>query len=230
VLGWPNAGKSSLFNALCGRAGALVSHHPGTTRDYLTAELDLDGVRCRLVDTAGIETEPCGEDNDVCLAAQTATAEKEKHARVHILCLDGSRPPNTWERAEVDRGTECRRLVAWTKADLGRQHDFLPHALRTSSATGEGLVALAARVREAIRETGIEGEDMVPGTAARCRESLRMASACLRRALGLVETRAGEELVAAEVRGALDELGKVVGAVHTEDVLERVFSRFCVGK
>jgi tRNA modification GTPase len=71
---------------------------------------------------------------------------------------------------------------------------------------------------------------VVPGTAARCRESLRLAAECVGRACHLLQANLGEELVAAEVRVALDELGRVVGAIYTEDLLDRVFSRFCVGK
>ena len=83
--------------------------------------------------------------------------------------------------------------------------------------------------RAALAATG-SGLGAVAGTAIRCRESLRLAAECLGRAQGLVQQRSGDELGATEVRVALEELGKVVGAVYTDDLLDRVFSRFCIGK
>jgi tRNA modification GTPase len=107
---------------------------------------------------------------------------------------------------------------------------FFPRSIATSSLTGEGIDALRAGLRDAVLTLGASGGDMVPSTAVRCGESLRLAADSLDRARKLVDRRMGEELVAAEIRVALDELGKVVGAVYTDDVLDRVFSRFCIGK
>jgi tRNA modification GTPase len=103
-------------------------------------------------------------------------------------------------------------------------------AIATSSVTGEGLVPLKRELAAAVRVArGGDGE-VVAGTAVRCGESLRLAAESLGRARQILADGGGEELVAAELRVALDQLGLVVGAVYTEDVLERVFSRFCVGK
>jgi tRNA modification GTPase len=100
----------------------------------------------------------------------------------------------------------------------------------TSSFTGEGIDELRQQIAEAVLAARWTASDVVPGTAARCGESLRLTAECLARARDLVRADLGEELIAAEVRLALDELGRVVGAVYTEDLLDRVFSRFCVGK
>ncbi len=86
------------------------------------------------------------------------------------------------------------------------------------------------RLREAVLALSASHGDVVAGTAVRCQESLRLAAACTARALGIVGSGCAEELVAAEVRAALEELGKVVGAIYTDDILDRVFSRFCIGK
>ncbi len=264
LVGWPNTGKSSLFNALLERTGALVSEHPGTTRDYLTAELNLDGgVRCLLVDTAGLEPAAAATEGSVRQAAQEAASEQARLAQVRLLCLESTRPLNAWEEAQLAHGVGGQ-LVVLTKCDLswpresmtaereneapaepkapgesgrlsgrfalpgGQMPPGWPEtAIATSSVTGEGIGPLRERIAAAVLAgRGVEGE-VVAGTAVRCAESLRLAAESLGRARGVL---AGEELVAAEVRLALDELGKVVGAVYTEDVLERVFSRFCVGK
>jgi len=226
LVGWPNAGKSSLFNALLGGTGALVSRHPGTTRDYLTAEIDLDGLACLLVDTAGVETDP---SDAVRRAAQNASRDQSRAAHVEILCLDSTRPLNGWEREQLaDEPTSRVRVL--TKTDSPRRVEPVERALPTSVVTGKGIDDLRDRLRQVALEAGQGGAGVVAGTAARCRESLRRSAESLARALALAAGREGEELVAVEIRLALDELGKVVGAVYTDDVLDRVFRRFCIGK
>jgi tRNA modification GTPase len=258
LVGWPNTGKSSLFNALAGRMGALVSEHPGTTRDYLTAELDLDGAKCLLVDTAGVDRAAQGPDADLRRAAQAASDEQSRAADLRVLCIDATRPLNRWEREEL-AGDAPGCIVVLTKIDLagakpGHRSDSgervgcvkrtisfvaqtrgafpAPYgrAIATSSLTGEGIDALRDRLRDAVLTLAASGGDVVASTAVRCGESLRLAAGSLDRARQLVDRRMGEELVAAEVRIALEELGKTVGAVYTDDVLDRVFSRFCIGK
>jgi tRNA modification GTPase len=242
LVGWPNVGKSSLFNALSRRAGALVSEHPGTTRDYLTAELDLDGVKCQLIDTAGMgpeEGRPVavgdGSHNSASHsieeAARAAAAEQSRLAHVRILCIESPRPPNDWERGQLEQAAGNVHLVALTKIDLGSPDTRKWHtAVPTSSMTGEGIDRLRDELRDAVLTAGACGAEAVAGTAVRCRESLRLAGESLQRARQIVLGGSDEELVAAELRVALDELGKVVGAVYTDDVLDRIFSRFCIGK
>ncbi len=230
LVGWPNTGKSSLFNALLGRTGALVSETPGTTRDYLTAELDLDGrVRCLLVDTAGIEPDAAPPEDSVRRAAQTAAVQQARLAQVRLLCLDSTRPLNAWEESQMAACAEAP-LAVLTKIDLPRCLELTCLAVVTSSVTGQGLASLKEEIAAAVLAArGAQGE-VVAGTAVRCRESLRLAAECLGRARQVLAGGGGEELVAAELRVALDELGQVVGAVYTDDILDRIFSRFCVGK
>jgi tRNA modification GTPase len=112
----------------------------------------------------------------------------------------------------------------------------LPHdaarvtGVATSSSTGDGLHALERAIVQRLDELpGREYLAMAP-TAIRCRDSLRRAGEALRQSQELVDNQMGQELVAAEIRLALDELGKTVGAVYTEDILDRIFGRFCIGK
>jgi len=229
LLGCPNTGKSSLFNALVGKSGALVSHLPGTTRDYLTAELNLDGIRCLLVDTAGVEQGGASSLDGPDRTAQNMTSLQDRQARVRIVCLDATRALNDWEAALV-ADASSDRLVVLTKADAAQPPLQVLEAISTSSVTGEGIEALRAELGRAILALARPGLGAVAGTALRCRESLRLAAESLLRACELVQRRGGDELVATEVRIALEELGKVVGAVYTDDLLDRVFSRFCIGK
>jgi tRNA modification GTPase len=238
LLGLPNAGKSSLFNALARGAGALVSHQPGTTRDYLTAELDLDGVRCQLIDTAGIDEREGRPESGVAGAAQAMAAEQARRAHVQVLCIDSSQSlPSPLGRgagggapgeSRLAAASSGRRLVVLTKADLATF--ALAGALETSSLTGLGLGTLRKTLREAVLHAIGPCGDMVAGTAIRAGESVRRAAECLDRARQIARTGRDEELLAAELRAALDELGKVAGAVYTEDLLDRIFSRFCIGK
>ncbi|MGA2620512.1 MAG: GTPase [Thermoguttaceae bacterium] len=239
LVGRPNTGKSSLLNALAPATAALVSEQPGTTRDYLTADVDLDGLACRLIDTAGIAP-PSAAECDIRRAAQAAAVEQWRQADVLLLCIDSTRRPDDWEREQA-AAHDGRRIVVLTKVDrpppaashppLAVSHPPLAASpiLQTSSLTGVGLTALGESIRRAA--CGLApSADVVAGTAVRCGQSLRLASECTGRARQIARGGGGEELVAAEIRVALFELGKVAGAVYTEDVLDRIFSRFCVGK
>jgi len=242
LVGRPNTGKSSLFNALICDTGALVTEQPGTTRDYLTADVDLEGVKCQLVDTAGVAGQPHAGAGDaegeaqsrpsVEQAAQEVSARQRRQAAVRIFCLDSTRPPGDWEREQLARYAGAEHVVVLTTIDLctGVCRSVPPYAVPTSSVTGEGIDALRGGLRRAVLTAGAAGAGVVGDTAVRCRESLRRAAECLKRARKVALDDAGEELVAAEVRVALDELGKVVGAVYTDEVLDRIFSRFCIGK
>lgn len=226
LAGAPNVGKSSLFNALSEDAGgraALVSDIPGTTRDYLSARLELDGVNCRLIDTAGAEAAEAG----LAAAAQHHSARQRSSAHLTLFCLDASRPLDDWERAQL-AAVSGERLTVLTKCDLPAGTDYPGESIRTSTKTGEGLAELKARLRRCLEESAAEG--MLASTAVRCQESLRLAEDSLLRAEELARSGGGEELVAAEIRTTLTELGKVVGAVYTDDILDRIFSRFCIGK
>lgn len=231
LTGWPNVGKSSLFNRLIPNASALVADVAGTTRDYLTGTLDLDGMQCQLCDTAGIErgTERTETASiEIRVSAQQLGAFQTKRADLRLLCLDATRPLNAWETNEL-ANLASSALVVMTKADGPRLLPHVPAAIETSARTGSGLAQLRRAIRAALAELSL-GETAAQATADRCADSVRAASESLERARLLNRQQAGEELIGSELRVALDELGKVVGAVYTDDILDRVFSRFCIGK
>ena len=216
LLGPPNAGKSRLFNALAQGAEALVSPVAGTTRDYLVATCECDGLSIDLIDTAGIEA-PRDE-----IEARAADLRDGQAATADLLLL-------CREAGAVDRDPPGDRpaLRVMTKADLAGE--VPPEgAVLTSAETGEGLDDLRAAIASALRESS--EDSAVPGTSARCRDSLVRAGHALRSASATLRLGGGDELVAIDLRQALDDLGRVVGAIVTDDILDRIFGRFCIGK
>lgn len=226
LIGEPNAGKSSLFNALRGAPGALVSEVAGTTRDYVTGVVRCGRIDVELIDTAGIDRRH--SEGSIDAAAQSAALAQAEQAALALVCVDASRPATAWERSQLSAAEEGNgRQIVWTKCDVAS--DAVTGAgIRTSSRTQQGIEELKAAIEAALSEQSAEIA-VVAGTAARCRESLLLVADSLRRARRAA-VELGEEFAASEVRSALDELGRVVGAVYTDDVLDRIFSRFCIGK
>ncbi|NLE38751.1 MAG: GTP-binding protein, partial [Pirellulaceae bacterium] len=245
LVGRPNAGKSSLFNALVQTDGAIVSHLPGTTRDYLAAQIELDGVHFELIDTAGIQAagpprdlaetpqDESQESQAVERAAELVAQREEDRADIRIVCVEATASSTSRRRHEPDRSLGDTDTLVFTKADLIEGDvagDRFQASLLVSSVTGEGLDALRHRLRETVVQVQSAPDSAVASTAARCGESLRAAADALGRAHRMAAEGEGEELIAAEIHVALESLGRVAGTVCTEDVLDRVFSRFCIGK
>lgn len=229
LCGSPNVGKSSLFNALAAQWGvtsastaAIVSARPGTTRDYLTAKLDLDGLACELIDTAG--SDAAAEGATIAAAAQDMTGAQQRQADLLVRCTSAT----DYGGGQVTP-TEPEIHIL-TKSDLWDASRQLPPLVACSSLTGEGLPQLCSAIRSKLADSAAGGGGVVASTALRCSESLRLAEESLASALRLVDSGGGEELIAAEVRLALGELGRVVGTVYTDDLLDRIFSQFCIGK
>ena len=213
IAGRPNAGKSSLFNALVGQNRALVSDIAGTTRDWLEATLAIDGVKVQLVDTAGSGV----ADGTIGRQAQASGAEQAKQADLILWCW----PPG--ERVEPKR-FHCAALHLATKSDLGSTHAGL---FAVSAVTGAGLDKLKKALLE-FAKTGTG--DALPASLSRCRHHVDACLKQLREGHRLVLDEEPAELLALSLRLALEELGAIVGAVYTDDLLDRVFSRFCIGK
>ncbi len=253
LVGPPNVGKSSLFNALVARrppvnfdhaahhSSALVSPVRGTTRDYLTAKVRLAGTACELVDTAGVERDrqlACDStalDGTIDAAAQVLAARQRERALVRVFCVDGTASAAGLELIAAARPLDpARDLVVATKADLLASAGAISNEnspIAVSSVTGEGLEELARRIGWLLcGEAAVGHAEAVGATAERCRESVRRASEAIERAAANVRQVAGDELTAAEIRAAVHELGCVVGAVFTDDLLDRIFSTFCIGK
>jgi tRNA modification GTPase len=218
LAGRPNAGKSSLFNALS-RGSALVSSEPGTTRDYLVQRLDLDGIAIDLIDTAGW----LPSRNGINAKAQELGRDQLEKADLIVLCQEAGQELNAEERSVLGKA-EWKVIVVATKCDLA---EAKPGQIATSTKTGLGLAALQSVMKD--RATAKNTPALAP-SMSRCRGHVEACLEQLRRAHGIVLESEPPELLALELRGALEQLGQMVGAVYTEDLLDRIFSRFCIGK
>jgi tRNA modification GTPase len=222
LAGAPNAGKSTLWNRLTGGA-ALVSPVPGTTRDALEGRWTLGREECLLIDGPGLEAVDGGPG----VRAQELFARARAQADLVLWVVDGSAPPSSPAAARP----EGARLVVATKLDLapaGTLGDLggLP-VLAVSARTGAGLPALARAVG---RELEHAGEGAVRGLHARHRAGLEVALAALERGARELADEGPLDLVAEEVRAALAALEELSGRTTPEDVLDRIFARFCLGK
>jgi tRNA modification GTPase len=216
LIGPPNAGKSRLFNALVGQRTAIVSPEAGTTRDYLSAVCDCDGRLVEIFDTAGIEI----PEDEIRGRAQQLGTDASTSADLLLDC--GSADSGFTDSAHSSR----LRLRVGTKCDVTPS---VGASLQTSAQTGEGIGELRCAIRAALFEISSDSS-CVAATGARCRESLVQASRALRSASETLMLGGGDELVAVDLRQAVDELGKVIGAVVSDDILDRIFRRFCIGK
>jgi tRNA modification GTPase len=233
LRGLPNVGKSSLLNALAGRDVAIVSDIAGTTRDVVWHELEIGEGRIRLIDTAGIEE----ERDEIARQSGELGRKSEREGALTLVCVDcGDADESVGVGGSVGVGSStASRLMVATRCDrevdrvrLGRLRQA--GWVLTSAATGEGLGALRRRIVAALGGQ-VAGEELgVAATAARCGDAIGRASAGLANAAELLDRRAGHEWVAGEIRVALQAIGEVTGEIYTDDILDRVFSRFCIGK
>ena len=230
ISGRPNAGKSSLLNALLGRNRAIVHEVPGTTRDVIEEGFVLSGIPLRLVDTAGLrETDNAVEQEGIGRAR-----ELMRQADLNLHLIDQSQPCDGTAWRELDAMRRENVLVVFTKNDLPscvlgmRLPEGVPH-VHISLKTGEGLVQLkAALVKLLGIETESQGQTVV---ALRHLSELRLAVERGRMAVEALAVGADRLVIAAgALRDAAEALGRIVGRVYTDDLLDTIFNRFCVGK
>jgi len=223
LTGAPNVGKSSLLNALAKRDVAIVSDIAGTTRDVIEVPLDLGGYATVLIDTAGIrESADAIEQEGVRRAhAQAATADLQIVLRD---CTDTSTP----------QPHESGALLVLNKADLHDHPETLArdsNTLLISVATGQGMDALVAEMTKRIADKASKAAAVsAPLTRARHRHALEDCLAALNRALEGAVNRSSEEMVAEDIRLAAHALGRITGRVDVEELLDRIFRDFCIGK
>ena len=229
ILGRPNSGKSSLFNRLAGSGRAIVTDIPGTTRDLVTDVVDIQGVAITLVDTAGLHDTPADVVEREGIARTLAA---QRVADLVIVVLDCSRPLQPDDRHLLDGTHALARVIVGNKSDL---HPAWPREqagadlLMVSAKTGEGIdelreaIVAALSGREPLRDTPAI-------TNARHADLLARAADALRRAAHAASARTPEEFVAADVAEARGWLEQVTGRRTPDDVLDAIFSKFCIGK
>jgi tRNA modification GTPase len=231
IVGRPNAGKSSLFNALAGAGRAIVTEIPGTTRDLLTEVVDVDGIPLTLVDTAGIRE---GADDPIEREGIARALAARDVAHLLLVVLDRSRSLTDDDRAVLAATDRRPRLVVaskidldamWSSDDLDDRHGDV---IGVSAQTGEGM----DRLRQAIicAAGGDMTRDVPAITNIRHVDLLERARAVLARAAAAATAQTPEEFVVADVTEARRLLEEVTGARTADDVLHAIFDRFCIGK
>jgi tRNA modification GTPase len=229
IVGRPNAGKSTLFNALAGAGRAIVTDIPGTTRDLLVEQVDIGGIAATLVDTAGIRqsTEDRVEAEGISRARSAAD-----RAHLVLIVLDSSAPLNDDDRVLLSAVAESGRIVVISKSDLPAawsDDEYSREAVRVSATTGAGLDALRQRIAESLglRETY---RDTPAITNIRHIDLLGRARVALDRARQTASSGMPEELVSADLAEARSALEEITGRRTADDTLNAIFSRFCIGK
>jgi tRNA modification GTPase len=217
LAGAPNAGKSTLLNALARRDVAIVSPTPGTTRDAIEVRCDLGGLPVTFVDTAGI----CETQDEI---EQKGIARTRARASTADLILWLEAPGSAGEAHDLGAAPVFR---VGTKLDLDANSVATGAAMRISAKTGAGMDELLGRIAESAGAALGHGDALI--TRARHRGALERARASLHRASHALETPR-VELGAEDVRLALRSLGEITGRVNVENVLDRLFSTFCIGK
>jgi len=229
LYGAPNAGKSSLVNALLGEDRILVSSVPGTTRDFVEVRLFLPGGEIRLVDTAGI-ADRATDELDALSMEKSREILKEADLKIHVVdgCLD--------ERTGCALQTKDESkpdFIVITKSDLETaipNSEFRnPNSLRISSKTGEGLAELRQKMDSALFTEGRSPEDIWI-TSERERACLAEAFEGVDRVLDLLEKNPAVELLAFEMQLVRRALQSITGEISSEDILQSIFAGFCIGK
>jgi tRNA modification GTPase len=234
ICGKPNVGKSSLMNALLKHDRVIVTPVAGTTRDVIEESINLSGVRVRISDTAGIiETQDRVEIEGI-----KRSREKLENADTVLFMVDSSRTLSEKDKEIYQTIKGDRTIIVANKTDLPRKLDFKKakelfaqdEVLEVSALKKEGLESL----EDAITEKLFKGDVGMPEgpvvTNARHKEVLMNAAGSLERAASVTGDKYNGELLASDLNEAVRQLGIVTGQTATDDILDKIFSQFCIGK
>lgn len=227
IVGRPNVGKSSLFNRLLARERAIVNPTAGTTRDSISESASFDGIPVDLVDTAGIRTTGDAIESEGVQRSWQSLQEADCALVVVDLSQPGAEEDDElWRRVRSD----CPALLVGNKLDLPRQREGANELIAVSAKTGEGI----ADLRERIRQRTLPGLDSLHEgslvTNIRQERLLREALEALDRAADGVQAEVPHEMLLLDLYEALRPLDAITGATSVDDILEQIFSTFCIGK
>lgn len=228
ISGEPNVGKSSLLNLLLGFERAIVSPTAGTTRDTIEEIIQVHGIPLRLVDTAGLR-----ESTDDIERVGIQRTEKElERADLVIEVVDASLPPAAVHRLTLPPAIASRRILILNKADLGTHPAWSgePNAIPLSCLNATGIEQLRDAIRAVIATAGPLASDHPIAINARHKAAFERTADRLRAAKAALQSNEAPEFIALEIREALQSLGDVIGQVDVEQILDVIFSTFCIGK
>ena len=235
IIGRPNVGKSSLMNALLRESRAIVTDIPGTTRDTIEETMDLDGVPVRITDTAGIRD----ADNEIERVGIERSKDSFNKADLVLFMLDGSEKLRDEDRMIAKHLDPKKTIVILNKSDLEEQVTEEEASalageplriLRTSLKGGDPTGALEQAVRDMVLEGAVSQGESATVTNARHEKLLRDALGSVNDALSLVEEKEPVEIIEIDVNQAHQSLGEIIGETASGEILDEVFSRFCLGK
>ncbi len=225
ILGKPNVGKSSLLNLLAGYERVIVTEIAGTTRDSVEESVLLGRQLLRLVDTAGIRE---SKDPIECLGV-SRSKEAVKSADLVLLLLDSSQPLTEEDREALAISELCpKRILLYNKCDLDQKFQGKEGGIPFSAKTGEGLEELTRQVEELFGDASPCDGSLLSNT--RQAEALQMALEALKRTLEGLNSGMTPDAVLCDAESAMESLGEVTGRTFREDIVNRIFERFCVGK
>jgi tRNA modification GTPase len=231
IVGKPNAGKSSLLNRLLNENRAIVTHIPGTTRDIIEETISFEGLSVRLLDTAGIRhTDDLVEQEGISRAL-----EKIPLADIVLAVFDTSREFSQEDQLILEALAGCRTIAVLNKTDL-LERFILPDEerfvsiIRIAALSGAGIDLLRQTIcKQFLHSAGLDSRESVALSKARHRDALVSAELSLRQFSAGLRDR-NLELLALDLRSALQAVGTVTGQTTTDDVLDQIFSSFCIGK
>ena len=229
IIGRPNVGKSSLLNALLGMERAIVTEIPGTTRDTLEETIHLGGFTLRIVDTAGIR-----ESEDVVERLGVEKAMKEMETADLILMLLDASAGYTKEDEEIlkrlDLYPEAKKMIIWNKSDL-KEAPAYPDGLKISAKTGKNMEQIKKYVSDIIFDGKAKSIDSsIIITNLRHSEAINNAIFALKRVISSIEDGMPEDFFTVDLLDAYHELGGIIGEEVGEDLIDEIFSGFCMGK
>jgi len=226
-VGRPNVGKSSLFNRLLEQDRAIVTEIPGTTRDLVSEVAAIHGIPVRLVDTAGIRQ---GEGLVETLGIERSF-QAMADADLTLVVVDRSAPLGTKDRELIERAqSQGRTLIAANKSDLPPRAGLAEDCVAVSALTGAGIENLRAAIFEAVAPGGTAEPEFGFITSLRHEQLLREALQYLARARDAVAEKIPHEMLLLDLYGALRPVDAITGATTADDILNRIFSTFCIGK
>lgn len=232
IAGKTNAGKSTLFNRLCGRDQALVSPVSGTTRDWLSAEIEIDGITFVLIDTAGT----CVSTGEIEQLAQEAGRKQAASAQITILVIDAADPTETCPHSNGPTLTVLNKIdllnsgtcTSYVSREFPDIEATTADSIKISAFTGEGIDTLRKKLVDMITSGLVPAGASQAALSARQRHELSSARDAVRRAAEVCPL--GLDLAASDIRDALTALGSILGWGAGEEILDAIFRDFCVGK